>query len=185
MFDIGMTEMLVIAVVAIIVVGPKDLPGMLRNVAKYVGQIRGMARDFKGQMDSALKEAELDGVKNTLDDIRNMNPINDIKSEVSNYMDSARALDVPDDDEPFPVAEAFDSGVPDEVPDEVTEKVAKPALKKPAAKKTAPKTAQNENKAKATTTTAAAKSAPKKRAAPRKKTAASTTKKTAAGASKA
>jgi len=98
MFDIGMTEILVVAVVAIVVVGPKDLPGLLRNGARYLGQLRSMARDFQGQLNQAIKESELDDVRNSLRDIGDLNPVKNIKNEVSDYMDSARALDLPDDD---------------------------------------------------------------------------------------
>lgn len=95
MFDIGMTEIMVIAVVAIIVVGPKDLPGLLRTGAKYVAQIRGMARDFQSQINSAISETEL---KESLKDVGSINPLSDVKSEIDDYMDSARSFDEPDDD---------------------------------------------------------------------------------------
>ena len=58
MFDIGWSEILVIAVVAIVVVGPKELPRMLRTFGKTMGQVRRMANDFKRQFDEALREAE-------------------------------------------------------------------------------------------------------------------------------
>ena len=64
MFDIGWTEMLVIAVVMIVVVGPKDLPRMLRTFGKTTAKLRAMAGDFQKQFNEALKEAELGDVKN-------------------------------------------------------------------------------------------------------------------------
>lgn len=97
MFDIGMSELLVVAVVAIVVVGPKDLPGLLRTAARYMGQLRSMARDFQGQVNEAIKESELDSVRDAWKDVKNLDPANQLKSEVSDYMESARALDVPDD----------------------------------------------------------------------------------------
>ncbi|MCB1438246.1 MAG: twin-arginine translocase subunit TatB [Nitratireductor sp.] len=63
MFDVGWTEIVVIACVAIIVVGPKDLPRVLRTVGKTVGNLKRMAGDFQKQFDDALKEADLDEVK--------------------------------------------------------------------------------------------------------------------------
>ncbi len=57
MFDIGWSELLVIAVVAIIVVGPKDLPGMLRAFGRTMTQVRRTANDFKRQFNEALREA--------------------------------------------------------------------------------------------------------------------------------
>lgn len=98
MFDIGMTEILVIAVVAIVVVGPKDLPGLLRNGAKYLGQIRSMARDFQGQISEAIKETELDSVRDSFKEMTDLNPVSKLKGEVSDYMDSARAYDEPDEE---------------------------------------------------------------------------------------
>ncbi len=80
--------MLVVAVVAIIVVGPKDLPGMLRTVGKSVKKVRGMAGDFQRQFDDALKEAELDGVKKTIDDARSMNPLNKVKDSLNPLKDA-------------------------------------------------------------------------------------------------
>ena len=67
MFDIGWTEMLVIAIVMIVVVGPKDLPKMLRTFGKTTAKLRAMAGDFQKQFNEALKEAELDDVKKSVD----------------------------------------------------------------------------------------------------------------------
>lgn len=60
MLDIGGWELLVIAVVALIVVGPKDLPGLVRNVGRWVAKARGMAREFQAGMEAAAKEADID-----------------------------------------------------------------------------------------------------------------------------
>ncbi len=67
MFDIGWSEVLVIAAVAIIVVGPKELPKMLRTFGKTMGTVRRTANDFKRQFDQALREAEREA---DLDDTR-------------------------------------------------------------------------------------------------------------------
>ena len=58
MFEVGWTEMLVIAVVMIVVVGPKDLPRMLRTIGKMTAKMRSMAGDFQKQFNDALKEAD-------------------------------------------------------------------------------------------------------------------------------
>ncbi len=84
--------MLMVAVVAIIVVGPKDLPGMLRTIGKTVKKVRSMAGDFQRQFDDALKEAELDGVKKSIDDVRSMNPLNKIKDDLNPLKDTAEDL---------------------------------------------------------------------------------------------
>ncbi|WP_421695178.1 Sec-independent protein translocase protein TatB [Aestuariivirga sp.] len=70
-FGVGYTEMFVIAVVAIIVIGPKDLPKVLRALGKTVAKMRGMAREFQGHLDSAMKDAGLDDVKKEFDNLKN------------------------------------------------------------------------------------------------------------------
>jgi sec-independent protein translocase protein TatB len=92
MLDIGWSELLVIGVVALLVVPPKDLPVLLRTVGKYVGQLRRMATDFRGQFDQALKDAELaeirDSVNKQVAEIKK--PLSEAERSVN---DSFRALD--------------------------------------------------------------------------------------------
>jgi sec-independent protein translocase protein TatB len=71
-FGIGYTEIFVIAMVAIIVIGPKDLPRVLRAVGKTVGKMRGMAREFQGHLDSAMREAGLEDVKKEFQGLKSM-----------------------------------------------------------------------------------------------------------------
>ena len=63
MFDIGWSELLIIGVMALIVVGPKDLPVLLRNIGRYVGIIRRQASEFRAQFDEALRETEFDQIR--------------------------------------------------------------------------------------------------------------------------
>ena len=69
MFDIGWTELLVIGIVALIVVGPKDLPGMFRTLGRFTGKAKAMARDFQSAMNDAADSA---GVKDVADDLKNV-----------------------------------------------------------------------------------------------------------------
>ncbi|MBY6134763.1 Sec-independent protein translocase protein TatB [Leisingera sp. XS_AS12] len=62
MFDLGWTELLVIGVVALIVVGPKDLPVLFRNVGRFVGKAKGMAREFSRAMHDAADEAGVNDI---------------------------------------------------------------------------------------------------------------------------
>lgn len=89
MFDIGWTEMLVIAVVMIVVVGPKDLPRMLRTFGKTTAKLRTMAGDFQRQFNDALKEAELDDVKKSVDSLRSLNPAAEIKKQLNPFEKAA------------------------------------------------------------------------------------------------
>jgi sec-independent protein translocase protein TatB len=93
MFDIGWSELLVIGVVALVVIGPKELPGVLRTVGQMVGKLRRMAGEFQGQFQEALREAELDGLKKSFTDFTEdanksiagalpSNPLLDIENEV-------------------------------------------------------------------------------------------------------
>ena len=67
MLDIGWTELMVIGVITLIVVGPKDLPKVLRWAGYWMGKARSMAREFQKALDQYAKEAELDGVKKAVE----------------------------------------------------------------------------------------------------------------------
>ena len=69
MFDLGWSELLVIGIVALIVIGPKDLPGMFRQLGKFTAKVRRMARDFQRAMEDAADET---GVKETASSLRKM-----------------------------------------------------------------------------------------------------------------
>ncbi|MBU0738770.1 MAG: Sec-independent protein translocase protein TatB [Alphaproteobacteria bacterium] len=83
MLDIGWTELLVIAVILIVVVGPKDLPPMIRAFGKMTKRLRQTAGEFRAQFDEALREAELDDLKNSVNDIRSLNPANTIRETLN------------------------------------------------------------------------------------------------------
>ena len=102
MLDIGFMEILVIGAIALIVVGPKDLPGLLRTVGQYAGKARAMARDFQRTMDDAAREADLGDVADVVKGKKNNLPFgnqvvdslkefeNTVKTEVT---DAARAAE--------------------------------------------------------------------------------------------
>src|SRR3954465_13666929 len=70
MFDIGWSELVVIAVVALIAIGPKELPGVLRMVGQGMGKARRMASEFQGQFQEAMREAEMADLKKTFDEVK-------------------------------------------------------------------------------------------------------------------
>jgi sec-independent protein translocase protein TatB len=70
MFDIGWSELVVIAVVALIAIGPKELPGVLRMVGQWMGKARKMATEFQGQFQEAMREAEMADLKKTFDEVK-------------------------------------------------------------------------------------------------------------------
>ncbi|WP_043611588.1 Sec-independent protein translocase protein TatB [Ensifer sp. ZNC0028] len=83
MLDIGWTELVVIAIVLIVVVGPKDLPPMLRAFGRMTAKMRGMASDFRQQFDEALREADLDEVRKTISDAQSLNPANALRDAIN------------------------------------------------------------------------------------------------------
>ncbi len=71
MFDIGATELLLIGIVAIIVVGPKELPKMLRAFGQFVGKMRGMAREFQSMFEEAARDTGVDDLAKGVSDVKN------------------------------------------------------------------------------------------------------------------
>ncbi|MDQ8728818.1 Sec-independent protein translocase protein TatB [Bradyrhizobium sp. LHD-71] len=69
MFDIGWSELIVIGVVALIAIGPKELPGVLRMVGQWIGKARRMAGEFQSQFQEAMREAEVADLKKQFDDV--------------------------------------------------------------------------------------------------------------------
>jgi sec-independent protein translocase protein TatB len=122
MFDIGWTEILVVAIVAILVVGPKDLPGMLRAFGKTMSQVRRTANDFKRQFNDALREAEDEsGLKDTTDQLKSIgsiNPAADIKKSLNELKEDVSVTDTdsaakPTDTGKKPTADTGKAGTAD------------------------------------------------------------------------
>jgi sec-independent protein translocase protein TatB len=72
MFDIGWSELVVIAVVALIAIGPKELPGVLRMVGQWMSKARKMAAEFQGQFQEAMREAEMADLKKSFDEVKDV-----------------------------------------------------------------------------------------------------------------
>ena len=136
MFDIGWSELMIIGVVALIVVGPKDLPMMFRKVGNFVGKARGMARDFQSAMSDA---ADQSGIKDLTDTLKKATDIKDdfsvkgVGGKVKDYAQSYAGSDTK------PAADVKSVKPPKAAAAKKapTKKAVakKPAIKKPAAKK--------------------------------------------------
>ncbi len=86
MFDISWTEFLLIGVVALIFIGPKELPGVLRTLGQWTRRIRSMAADFQNQFQEAMREAEMADLKKQVDDmahdIKSYDPLKDVRTDI-------------------------------------------------------------------------------------------------------
>ncbi|VAW00301.1 Twin-arginine translocation protein TatB [hydrothermal vent metagenome] len=82
--QIGFVELLILGVVALIVVGPKDLPALLRKLGALTAKAKRMAGEFRGAFDDMGREVELDELRKEIDAIKNANPVNQIKDELDN-----------------------------------------------------------------------------------------------------
>jgi sec-independent protein translocase protein TatB len=92
MFGIDSPELLVIAIVALVVIGPKELPGLLRTWGRWLSQMRGMASEFRGHVDEMIRQTELDDVKKQLTgasdglDLKSLDPTQQIKQHIQEGM---------------------------------------------------------------------------------------------------
>jgi sec-independent protein translocase protein TatB len=86
MFDISWTEFLLIGVVALIVIGPKELPAVLRTVGQWTRKVRSMAADFQSQFQEAMREAEMADLKKQVDDlahdVKHYDPLKEVRADV-------------------------------------------------------------------------------------------------------
>lgn len=90
MFDIGMSELLIIGIVALIVVGPKDLPGMFRTLGRFTAKIKAMGREFSRAMENAADEAGVNDIKDSLNAAANpkkfgLDKLKDAASDFENW----------------------------------------------------------------------------------------------------
>lgn len=111
MFDLGWTEMLLVAAVAIIVVGPKDLPRLMRTIGQFVSKARGMASELQSQFMDIANQSELDEIRKSVTDIKVQNPLEDIEKDLAkatageNLSSTIDTLDGRDSDSPEAVSD--------------------------------------------------------------------------------
>jgi sec-independent protein translocase protein TatB len=86
MFDISWTEFLLIGIVALIVIGPKELPNVMRTMGQWTRKVRSMAADFQNQFHEAMREAEMADLKKQVDeiaqDVKEYDPLKDVRADV-------------------------------------------------------------------------------------------------------
>ncbi len=159
MFDLGLTELLLIGIVALIVVGPKDLPMLFRKVGQFVGKARGMAREFTRAMDDAADDAGvsdlgktlkaasqpvqtgMDSVRKAASDLTKYNPESEtgkLAAERQKKVENAKVTAAKKQEERQEAAKAKDQKTAEKKPKAAAKKT---AAKKPAAKKAASKPA--------------------------------------------
>jgi sec-independent protein translocase protein TatB len=107
MLGLDWTELALIAVVAVVVIGPKDLPDAVRGIAKGIQKLRRMAGEFQGHVDEVVREAKLEDVRNQINEIRSF----DFRSAVEKEIDKDGSLRSTFRDDPIgnPLKDAFES----------------------------------------------------------------------------
>ena len=138
MFDVGWQELFFIAVVTILVVGPKEIPRVLRTVSLWTRKIKGMAREFQNSIDDLARETELDDIKKELQRAKDFDLERDIEDaidptgEMSNSIrDIEKSMDTP---EKLPGAPQASIVKPEKLSDTEARQLAVPA-DKPAGEK--------------------------------------------------
>jgi sec-independent protein translocase protein TatB len=143
MFDIGWSEFLLIGIVALIAIGPKELPGALRTLGQWMGKLRRMASEFQGQFQEAMREAEMADLKKQVDEMAtqaqsyaNFDPVGEVRREfetTQQQIESAITDKPSAETSSAPAAQlpAPSGSAPAEAQPEVTGVVAHPALISP------------------------------------------------------
>ncbi|MGH7077007.1 MAG: Sec-independent protein translocase protein TatB [Acetobacteraceae bacterium] len=102
MFDFSWTEIALIVVVALIAIGPKDLPGALKTVSQVIKKARGMAGEFQTHVNDLMKEADLEDVRKQIDEIRHF----DFKGEFERALEPDQTIRKTLTEDPFVAADA-------------------------------------------------------------------------------
>ncbi len=129
MLGLDWTELALIAVVAVVIIGPKDLPGAVRGIAQGLQKLRRMAGEFQGQLDEVVREAKLEDVRSQINEIRNF----DFRGAVERELDKDGSLRKTFTEDPIgnPLRDAFQDPPPPAHGAEVTPPPAPPAAETP------------------------------------------------------
>ncbi len=112
MFDIGWPEMAVVAVIALIIIGPKDLPRILRYAGRWAGKARRMAREFQRNFDDMVRESDLGEIKKSVDQVGAFNPVKDIANSIDPTGEMKKDIESLTKDDGEPVSDAPKSDAP-------------------------------------------------------------------------
>ena len=81
--SLGFNEIIILGILALVVVGPKDLPLLFRKIGRWTAKLRGMAQEFRTGFDELARQAELDELKKEVDALRRTTSLQDIRSELT------------------------------------------------------------------------------------------------------
>ena len=117
MFDLfSWSHILILLVVALVVVGPKDLPRLMHTAGKWAGKARAMANEFRRSFDEMARQAELDELRKEIEDLKKNNPVTDVQNELNRAAESVNLQSGPSMTETAP-AEAVSAEAAAPMPD--------------------------------------------------------------------
>ena len=159
MFGLGMTEMIVIGVIALLVVGPKDLPRLFKGIAGFMRQIRKLTREFQGVVNDMIRESDLDDLRKEAQDLRSsIDPTQDLRDAMRETEDeineASNAVSNPFAQVTTSTEAVASADTPEPAPSPAAAAKKAPAKKAPAKKATPAKKASTAKK----TSTAASRS---------------------------
>ena len=128
MFDIGWTEITFILIFTIIVIGPKELPRVLRTVGQWVGKAKSMTSEFRGHVDDMIRDTELDEVKKQIDSAGSFDPNSALEETIDPDGDIKSAFDFNEDKYSNP-SDLDDATLDEKIPDDETQEVVKQSQK--------------------------------------------------------
>lgn len=122
--SVGFSEMLLIGLIALIVVGPKDLPLLMRKAGQFMNKLRSMAADFRSSFDELARQAELDELRKEVDALRRGEPLKDVVDPIREVRDE--------------LVTPFDLGIDNDPPPAKPKPAAEPAVETAPPNTTAP-----------------------------------------------